>query len=54
MTHLKLDEPNDYKIFCSWVIHRLISYSKLLPLLSLKEIMMCQKKSLSVSVHPLR
>jgi len=51
MTDLMLDEPNDYKIFCIWKIHRLMSYSKLLPLLSLKEILMCEKQSLSGSIQ---
>jgi hypothetical protein len=51
MTDLMLDEPNDYKIFCSWMIQLLMSYSKLLPLLSLKEILMCEKMSLSAFIH---
>jgi len=46
MTDLMLDEPNDYKIFCSWKIHRFMSCSKLLHV-SLKEILMCEKQSLS-------
>jgi len=35
MTDLMLNEPNDYKIFCSWMIRHLMSHSKLLALLSL-------------------
>jgi hypothetical protein len=35
---LRLSEPNDYKIFCSWIVHHLMSYSRLLPQQSLKEI----------------
>jgi hypothetical protein len=42
VTCLMLGEQNDYKMFCSWIIHRLLNYSKLLPLLSLKEILTCQ------------
>ena len=51
MTDLMLDEPNDYKLFCSWMIRHLMSYSKLLPLLSLKEILMCEKLSLSAFIQ---
>jgi hypothetical protein len=51
MTDLMLDEPNDYKKFCSWMIDRLMSYSKLLPLLSLQEIVMCEKQSLSAFIQ---
>jgi len=51
MTDLMLDEPYDYKIFCSWKIHRLMSYSKLLPLLSPKEILMCDKQLLSAFIQ---
>jgi len=40
MSYLTLGEPNDYKIFCSWMIHRLMSFPKLLTLLSLKGTLM--------------
>jgi hypothetical protein len=49
MKYLMLGEPNDYKIFCSWMIHRLMSYSKLLPLLSLKEeVTLSQRSSITL------
>jgi len=46
VSYLIMAELNDYKIFCCWMIHRLISYPKLPALLSLKGTLMCQKKSL--------
>ena len=38
MTDFRLNEPNDYKIFCSWLVHHWMSYLRLLPLQLLKEI----------------
>jgi hypothetical protein len=38
MTDLILNEPNNYKIFCDWMFHHLMSYSRLFPLQSLKEV----------------
>ena len=51
--HLWLNELNDYKNFCGSVIHRVLSYSGLLPLQSLREILKREKQSLSVSVYSL-
>ena len=38
MADFRLNEPNDYKIFCGWLVHHWMSYSRLLPLQLLKEI----------------
>ena len=59
ITHTKtfpalwLNELNDYKNFCGSVIHQVLSYSSMLPLQSLKEVLTCEKQSLSVSVYSL-
>jgi hypothetical protein len=59
ITHTKtipalwLNELNDYKNFCGSVIHHVLSYSSLLPLQSLKEILTCEKQSLSLTVYSL-
>jgi len=51
---LRMSEPNDYKIFCCWMVHELMRYSILLPLQLLKEILTYKKLSLSVSIYPLQ
>jgi len=38
MTNFRLNEPNDYKIFCGWLVHHWMSYSRLLPLQLPKDI----------------
>jgi hypothetical protein len=45
MTDLRLSEPNGYNIFCRWIVHHLLSYSKLLPLESTKDLLTCEKQS---------
>ena len=50
---LRLNEPNDYKNFCGSVVHHVLSYSSLLPLQSLKEIVTCEKQSFLVTVYSL-
>jgi hypothetical protein len=35
---LRMSEPIDYKIICSWIVHPLMGYSRFLPLQSLKQI----------------
>lgn len=54
MTDLRMSEPNDYRIFCGWMVHQLTRYSILLPLQLLKEILICEKLSLSVSIYLLQ
>jgi hypothetical protein len=53
MTDLMLDEPNDYKIFCSWKIHRLMSYSKIVTL-AVAERNTDVREAVTLSVHPIR
>jgi len=54
ITDLRLSEPNGYNIFCGWIVHHLLGYRRLLPLQSTKDLLICEKQSLSVRVYPLR
>jgi hypothetical protein len=46
MTYLRLNEPNGDNIFCGWIVNHLLSYSRLLPLQSTKDLLTCEKLSL--------
>jgi len=50
---LMASEPNDYNFFCGCMVHYMISYTRLLPLQSLNEILPCKKQSLPIRVCPL-